>query len=195
MGFCATHWAATDRALKAHSLKLLALAPILLPICLRCWHLSLWAHSVSRHANKAWTREKVREDHYPAPFRLIDLFERYGGSPDRMKREETKAFAPLMVSIDPFSLQVRASRLWGDTAMTWLYDLHYALLLDRGVDTAVGCLVGLAVLFVTSQRGGGELRAAMGATRSSNGPNDVRTSRVNASNSVPVGNPNHVSCG
>lgn len=39
-----------------------------------------------------------------------------------------------------------------------------ALLLDRGVDTAVGCLVGLAVLFVTSQRSGGELRAAMEAT-------------------------------
>ncbi len=44
------------------------------------------------------TREKVREDHYPAPFRLIDLFEKHGGAPDRMKREETKAFAPLMIS-------------------------------------------------------------------------------------------------
>ncbi|MEZ5924369.1 MAG: 3-hydroxyacyl-CoA dehydrogenase NAD-binding domain-containing protein [Hyphomicrobiaceae bacterium] len=44
------------------------------------------------------TREKVREDHYPAPFRLIELFERHGGEPDRMKREETRAFAPLMIS-------------------------------------------------------------------------------------------------
>lgn len=39
-----------------------------------------------------------------------------------------------------------------------------ALLLDRGVDTALGCLVGLAVLFLTSQRSGAELRAAMQAT-------------------------------
>ncbi len=44
------------------------------------------------------TAKKVREDHYPAPFRLIDLFEKYGGDLTAMKREETKAFAPLMMS-------------------------------------------------------------------------------------------------
>jgi 3-hydroxyacyl-CoA dehydrogenase/enoyl-CoA hydratase/3-hydroxybutyryl-CoA epimerase len=44
------------------------------------------------------TAEKVREEHYPAPFRLIDLFEKYGGSYETLKREETKTFAPLMVS-------------------------------------------------------------------------------------------------
>jgi len=40
----------------------------------------------------------VREDHYPAPFRLIDLFERYGGNDEALKAAETRAFAPLMVS-------------------------------------------------------------------------------------------------
>lgn len=44
------------------------------------------------------TAKKAREDHYPAPFRLIDLFEKTGGNLDTMKREETRAFAPLMVS-------------------------------------------------------------------------------------------------
>lgn len=44
------------------------------------------------------TAKKVREDHYPAPFRLIDLFEQHGGSFSEMKRAETAAFAPLMVS-------------------------------------------------------------------------------------------------
>ena len=44
------------------------------------------------------TAKKVREDHYPAPFRLIDLFEEYGGDLDAMKTAETKAFAPLMIS-------------------------------------------------------------------------------------------------
>ena len=44
------------------------------------------------------TAKKAREAHYPAPFRLIDLFERTGGNLARMKAEETKAFAPLMVS-------------------------------------------------------------------------------------------------
>ena len=44
------------------------------------------------------TAAKVREEHYPAPFRLIDLFEEYGGDPHRMAAAETRAFAPLMVS-------------------------------------------------------------------------------------------------
>ena len=44
------------------------------------------------------TSKKAREEHYPAPFRLIDLFEEYGGDQDRMAAAETRAFAPLMVS-------------------------------------------------------------------------------------------------
>jgi 3-hydroxyacyl-CoA dehydrogenase/enoyl-CoA hydratase/3-hydroxybutyryl-CoA epimerase len=44
------------------------------------------------------TAKKAREDHYPAPFRLIDLFEKHGGNLDAMKVAETKAFAPLMLS-------------------------------------------------------------------------------------------------
>ncbi len=44
------------------------------------------------------TKKKVREDHYPAPFRLIDLFEKYGGDYEGMKAAETRYFAPLMVS-------------------------------------------------------------------------------------------------
>jgi 3-hydroxyacyl-CoA dehydrogenase/enoyl-CoA hydratase/3-hydroxybutyryl-CoA epimerase len=44
------------------------------------------------------TAKKAREDHYPAPFRLIDLFETYGGNLNGMKAAETRAFAPLMMS-------------------------------------------------------------------------------------------------
>jgi len=44
------------------------------------------------------TAKKVREDHYPAPFRLIDLFETHGGNLEALKHAETRAFAPLMVS-------------------------------------------------------------------------------------------------
>jgi len=44
------------------------------------------------------TGKKVREDHYPAPFRLIDLFETHGGNLEALKHAETRAFAPLMVS-------------------------------------------------------------------------------------------------
>ena len=42
------------------------------------------------------TAKKVREEHYPAPFRLIDLFEKHGGNLEGMKVAETRAFAPLM---------------------------------------------------------------------------------------------------
>ncbi|MDZ4791795.1 MAG: 3-hydroxyacyl-CoA dehydrogenase NAD-binding domain-containing protein, partial [Hyphomicrobiales bacterium] len=44
------------------------------------------------------TSAKVREEHYPAPFRLIELFEKFGGDLQRMKTAETRYFAPLMVS-------------------------------------------------------------------------------------------------
>ena len=47
---------------------------------------------------RAKTAEKVREDHYPAPFRLIDLFEKYGDDPVRMRIAETEMFTPLMAS-------------------------------------------------------------------------------------------------
>ena len=44
------------------------------------------------------TRKKVRQDHYPAPFRLINLFELHGGDSAALKAAETRFFAPLMVS-------------------------------------------------------------------------------------------------
>ena len=44
------------------------------------------------------TAKKAREAHYPAPFRLIDLFEKTGGNLKKMKAQETAAFAPLMIS-------------------------------------------------------------------------------------------------
>lgn len=44
------------------------------------------------------TKKKAQESHYPAPFRLIELFEKHGGSYAAMKEAETPAFAPLMVS-------------------------------------------------------------------------------------------------
>jgi 3-hydroxyacyl-CoA dehydrogenase/enoyl-CoA hydratase/3-hydroxybutyryl-CoA epimerase len=47
---------------------------------------------------RAKTAEKVREEHYPAPFRLIDLFERYGDDPAAMRAAETEMFVPLMAS-------------------------------------------------------------------------------------------------
>lgn len=49
-------------------------------------------------------------------------------------------FAPLMVSVDPYTLAMTSNRLWGDTLMTWIYDLHYILLIDDWGATIVGVL-------------------------------------------------------
>lgn len=90
------------------------------------------------------------------------------------RETEHLAFAPLMAWIDPASARVARSRFWGDSAMTWIYDLHYTLLLDRG-GRIVMAIAGLA-LFVSLSigvclwwpRGGnwrGALRFKRGASR------------------------------
>ena len=56
------------------------------------------ARSLLAKQMRKQTAAKVREDHYPAPFRLIDMFEKYGDSKKRMRTEETNVFAPLMAS-------------------------------------------------------------------------------------------------
>ncbi len=58
-----------------------------------------------------------------------------------------KTFAPLMVTLDPVTLQESSYRFWGDYFVTWIYDLHYALLLDQTGKTIVG-LSGLVILFL-----------------------------------------------
>ncbi|HWJ87054.1 MAG TPA: 3-hydroxyacyl-CoA dehydrogenase NAD-binding domain-containing protein [Pelagibacterium sp.] len=42
------------------------------------------------------TAKKVRKDHYPAPYALIDLFEKYGDNPRQMMAHEAERFVPLM---------------------------------------------------------------------------------------------------
>jgi 3-hydroxyacyl-CoA dehydrogenase/enoyl-CoA hydratase/3-hydroxybutyryl-CoA epimerase len=44
------------------------------------------------------TAAKVREDYYPAPFKLIELFERFGGDKRKMAMAELRYFAPLIIS-------------------------------------------------------------------------------------------------
>ncbi len=61
--------------------------------------LGLWpARAALARKMRSEVAKKAREDHYPAPYRLIDLFEQHGGDLDAMKKAETRAFAPLMVS-------------------------------------------------------------------------------------------------
>lgn len=54
-------------------------------------------------------------------------------------------FAPLMVTIDPVTLKITSKRFWGEFAMTWIYNLHYVLLLDKTGKTFIG-IIGLISL-------------------------------------------------
>ena len=68
------------------------------------------------------------------------------------KPEETAhhGFAPLMVSLDPYTGQVLANRFWGEFAMTWLYDLHYKLLLDEPGKILMAIIGGLLLVSLIS---------------------------------------------
>ena len=66
---------------------------------------------------------------------------RYYKPPERADR----FFSPLMVTIDPATLAVTSDRFWGDYAVTWIYDLHYTLLLGENGRTTVG-FVGLLMM-------------------------------------------------
>jgi uncharacterized iron-regulated membrane protein len=55
-----------------------------------------------------------------------------------------KFHAPLMVSVNPYTAEVVSSRFWGETAATWLLDLHSQFHLGRSGWNAVGWL-GLAL--------------------------------------------------
>lgn len=63
----------------------------------------------------------------------------------RPTETEHLGFAPLIVRVDPRTLEVGPARFWGEFAMTWIYDLHYALLLDRTGRTIVA-IVGIVLL-------------------------------------------------
>jgi len=59
---------------------------------------------------------------------------------DKPRETFFELYAPLMVSVNPYTAEVVASRFWGQTAATWLLDLHTQLRLDRFGWNAVGIL-------------------------------------------------------
>jgi uncharacterized iron-regulated membrane protein len=68
------------------------------------------------------------------------------------KPQETyfERYAPLMVSVNPYSAQVVASRFWGQTATTWLMDVHTQLLAgDWGWNIIGGCGLLLVISIST----------------------------------------------
>lgn len=60
------------------------------------------------------------------------------------------AFAPLIVAINPYTLDIINERFWGDYLMTWIYDLHYTLLMDLTGRTIMGIIGVFCLISVGS---------------------------------------------
>ena len=84
--------------------------------------------------NGGWRIELPLSENAPVTVRYAPASERTG-----------RSFSPLMITLDPATLQATSQRVWGDYAVTWVYDLHYTLLFDKAGKTAVG-IVGLVML-------------------------------------------------
>ena len=74
------------------------------------------------------------------------LTARHASSSER----EGRSFSPLMVTLDPVTLQPTSRRIWGDYLVTWMYDLHYTLLFDTNGKITVGILGLLMLLSLLS---------------------------------------------
>ncbi len=86
----------------------------------------------------AWRIEIPRAPEQP-------IFARYLKPEERDPSE----FAPLVVAIDPEKLSVINARFWGDYFVTWIYDLHYSLLMGsfgKLIVSAVGVFFIVSVL-------------------------------------------------
>jgi uncharacterized iron-regulated membrane protein len=59
----------------------------------------------------------------------------------------TTDFAPLLVWIDPVGLTTIRSGLWGETLVTFVYDLHYRLLLEKPGGVVMG-IAGIIMLLL-----------------------------------------------
>jgi uncharacterized iron-regulated membrane protein len=55
-------------------------------------------------------------------------------------------FAPLISAVNPYTLEVVSDRFWGQYPMTWLFDLHYTLLLGADGTTLVAVAGLLSLL-------------------------------------------------
>lgn len=87
---------------------------------------------------EGWRLEMPLDDEYP-------IFARYL-TPDKASRE---LFAPLVVSINPHTLEITSARIWGQYFVTWIFDLHYQLLMGdigKSIVAILGILLTINLL-------------------------------------------------
>lgn len=59
-------------------------------------------------------------------------------------------YAPLMVSVNPYTAEVVTSRYWGETFTTWVLDLHTQLRMDKFGWNMIGCFGILLIVSVST---------------------------------------------
>ncbi len=64
--------------------------------------------------------------------------------------EAGRSFAPLIAWVDPRTSEVLRGEQWGSFLATWIYDLHYTLLLGPGGAVVVGWLGVLVIVLLAS---------------------------------------------
>ncbi len=69
---------------------------------------------------------------------------------DKPRETFFELYAPLMVSVNPYTAEVVASRFWGRTLTTWFLDLHTQLQFERFGWNGVGILSLLLMLSIGS---------------------------------------------
>jgi 3-hydroxyacyl-CoA dehydrogenase / enoyl-CoA hydratase / 3-hydroxybutyryl-CoA epimerase len=85
---------------------------------------SSWGRSLVAKAAERKLRHKVRRDHYPAPYAVLDLWRQHGGSFDSMMEQEALSVADLIKGetaqnlVRCFLLQERLKSLSGASAFT-----------------------------------------------------------------------------
>ncbi|MFA5985489.1 MAG: PepSY-associated TM helix domain-containing protein [Methylococcaceae bacterium] len=94
-----------------------------------------------QHPNRlgAWTLEMPR-----TPHGMITAWF------DKPRETFFEYYAPLMVSVNPYTAEVVASRFWGQTTVTWILDLHTQLRMERWGWQCVGGLGFLMLLSILS---------------------------------------------
>ena len=62
------------------------------------------------------------------------------------EEKDPAVFSPLVVALDPSSLNVLNARFWGEYLVTWVYDLHYSLLIGETGKYIISC-IGFFLIF------------------------------------------------
>lgn len=91
-------------------------------------------HATEPQRDGAWRIELPRQPDAPIQARYSQPVETRG-----------QGFKPLMLTLDPNTLRVTSRHFWGDEPSTWLYNLHYTLLMG---DTGKTLLASSAILIL-----------------------------------------------